>query len=96
MISTSRRSTCLQDRLGEYEGVVLIVSHDRDFLDRVVSAVIAPEGGGRWLEYAGGYTDMLAQRGEGSSRDALSRKAAPKAAGRTSAESRAGRPQNGA
>src|SRR6202035_2095453 len=69
----------LQDRLGEYEGVVLIVSHDRDFLDRVVSAVIAPAGGGRWLEYAGGYTDMLAQRGEGFSREAPSRKA-PKAA----------------
>ena len=70
----------LQDRLGEYEGVVLIVSHDRDFLDRVVSAVIAPAGGGRWLEYAGGYTDMLAQRGEGFSREASSRKAAPKPA----------------
>jgi ATP-binding cassette subfamily F protein uup len=70
----------LQDRLGEYEGVVLIVSHDRDFLDRVVSAVLAPAGGGRWLEYAGGYTDMLAQRGEGFSREAPSRKAAPKAA----------------
>ena len=70
----------LQDRLGGYEGVVLIVSHDRDFLDRVVSAVIAPVDGGRWLEYAGGYTDMLAQRGEGFSREAPSRKAAPKPA----------------
>ncbi|MFI4997869.1 MAG: ATP-binding cassette domain-containing protein, partial [Hyphomicrobiales bacterium] len=54
----------LQDRLGDYAGVVLLVSHDRDFLDRVVSAVIAPEGEGGWAEYAGGYTDMLAQRGE--------------------------------
>ncbi len=70
----------LQDRLGEYEGVVLIVSHDRDFLDRVVSAVIAPAGGGRWLEYAGGYTDMLAQRGEGFSPQGPARKAMPKAA----------------
>jgi ABC transport system ATP-binding/permease protein len=70
----------LQDRLGDYEGVVLIVSHDRDFLDRVVNAVIAPMGGGRWLEYAGGYTDMLAQRGEGFSHEAPSRKAAPKPA----------------
>jgi ATP-binding cassette subfamily F protein uup len=42
---------------------VLLVSHDRDFLDRVVTSVIAAEGGGRWVEYAGGYTDMLAQRG---------------------------------
>jgi len=55
----------LQDRLGDYAGVVLLVSHDRDFLDRVVTSVIAPEGEGRWAEYAGGYTDMLAQRGEG-------------------------------
>src|SRR5262249_40878860 len=38
-------------------------SHDRDFLDRVVNAVLAPEGDGRWTEYAGGYADMLAQRG---------------------------------
>ncbi len=39
------------------------ISHDRDFLDRVVNAVIVPEGDGRWIEYAGGYTDMLTQRG---------------------------------
>src|SRR5262249_18507148 len=53
----------LQDMLGDYDGTVLLVSHDRDFLDRVVNGVIAPEGGGRWVEYAGGYSDMLAQRG---------------------------------
>jgi ABC transport system ATP-binding/permease protein len=53
----------LQERLAEYPGTVLLVSHDRDFLDRVVTSVIAAEGGGRWVEYAGGYTDMLAQRG---------------------------------
>jgi ATP-binding cassette subfamily F protein uup len=53
----------LQERLAEYPGTVLLVSHDRDFLDRVVTSVIATEGGGRWIEYAGGYTDMLAQRG---------------------------------
>jgi ATP-binding cassette subfamily F protein uup len=41
---------------------VLLVSHDRDFLDRVVTSVIAAEGNGRWIEYAGGFTDMLAQR----------------------------------
>ncbi|MBW0003980.1 MAG: ATP-binding cassette domain-containing protein [Hyphomicrobiales bacterium] len=64
----------LQDRLGEYQGVVLLVSHDRDFLDRVVNAVIAPNSAGRWLEYAGGYTDMLAQRSEGFARAAPSRK----------------------
>ncbi|MDE2471586.1 MAG: ABC transporter ATP-binding protein, partial [Bradyrhizobium sp.] len=42
---------------------VILISHDRDFLDRVVTSVIVPEGNGRWIEYAGGYTDMLAQRG---------------------------------
>ncbi|MDB5401219.1 MAG: elongation factor 3, partial [Rhodopila sp.] len=41
----------------------LLVSHDRDFLDRVVTSVIATEGDGRWIEYAGGYSDMLSQRG---------------------------------
>ena len=53
----------LQEMLADYAGTVLLVSHDRDFLDRVVSTVIAPEGDGRWVEYAGGYSDMLAQRG---------------------------------
>ena len=53
----------LQERLAEYTGTVLLVSHDRDFLDRVVTSVIASEGDGQWIEYAGGYTDMLAQRG---------------------------------
>ena len=52
----------LQERLAEYPGTVLLVSHDRDFLDRVVTSVIATEGNGLWIEYAGGYTDMLAQR----------------------------------
>jgi ATP-binding cassette subfamily F protein uup len=52
----------LQERLAEYSGTVLLVSHDRDFLDRVVTSIIAAEGNGRWIEYAGGYTDMLAQR----------------------------------
>ncbi len=53
----------LEDMLGDYPGTVLLISHDRDFLDRLVSGVIAPEGNGRWIEYAGGYSDMLAQRG---------------------------------
>jgi len=56
----------LQERLAEYPGTVLLVSHDRDFLDRVVTSVIATEGGGQWLEYAGGYSDMLVQRGGAS------------------------------
>jgi ATP-binding cassette subfamily F protein uup len=60
----------LQERLAEYPGTVLLVSHDRDFLDRVVTAVIAAGRDGRWVEYAGGYSDMLAQRGPMATADA--------------------------
>jgi ABC transport system ATP-binding/permease protein len=60
----------LQDMLGDYEGTVILISHDRDFLDRVVTSVIAPDGDGRWIEYAGGYSDMLAQRGSDLAREA--------------------------
>ena len=58
----------LEEMLGDYDGTVILISHDRDFLDRVVTSVIAPEGDGRWIEYAGGYTDMLAQRGPAAAR----------------------------
>ena len=53
----------LEEMLGDYAGTVILISHDRDFLDRVVNVVLAPDGDGRWIEYAGGYSDMLAQRG---------------------------------
>jgi len=53
----------LQDLLGDYGGTVLLVSHDRDFIDRVASGVLLSEGEGRWTAYAGGWSDMLAQRG---------------------------------
>jgi ABC transport system ATP-binding/permease protein len=53
----------LQEMLDAYQGTVLLVSHDRDFLDRIVTSVLTAEGDGRWMEYAGGYSDMLAQRG---------------------------------
>ncbi len=55
----------LQEMLADYAGTVLLVSHDRDFLDRVVTSTLMAEGGGRWIEYAGGYSDMVSQRGEG-------------------------------
>ncbi|MEP0235884.1 ATP-binding cassette domain-containing protein [Roseibium sp.] len=55
----------LQELLADYPGTALIVSHDRDFLDRVATSTIISEGDGLWREYAGGYSDMLAQRGEG-------------------------------
>ena len=54
----------LQEMIADYQGTVIVVSHDRDFLDRVCTSVIVPEGEGRWVEYAGGYSDMLGQRGD--------------------------------
>src|SRR6478672_1427673 len=59
----------LEEMLGDYDGTVILISHDRDFLDRVVTSVIVPEGNGRWIEYAGGYSDMLSQRGSDLSRE---------------------------
>jgi ATP-binding cassette subfamily F protein uup len=61
----------LEEMLGDYEGTVILISHDRDFLDRVVTSVIAPDGNGRWIEYAGGYSDMLSQRGSDLSRETV-------------------------
>ncbi len=55
----------LQETISEYPGTVIVVSHDRDFLDRVATSLIVAEGDGKWQEYAGGYTDMVAQRGFG-------------------------------
>jgi ABC transport system ATP-binding/permease protein len=55
----------LQEMLSDYPGTLILVSHDRDFLDRVASSVLVSEGEGRWVEYAGGYSDMVRQRGAG-------------------------------
>jgi ATP-binding cassette subfamily F protein uup len=55
----------LQEMLTDFPGTVILVSHDRDFLDRVCTSVLVSEGNGRWVEYAGGYTDMVNQRGAG-------------------------------
>jgi ATP-binding cassette subfamily F protein uup len=55
----------LEEMIDDYPGTVLVVSHDRDFLDRVATSILMAEGDGRFIEYAGGYTDMLAQRGQG-------------------------------
>jgi ATP-binding cassette subfamily F protein uup len=55
----------LQEMLTDYPGTALIVSHDRDFIDRTATAVLMAEGDGRFTEYAGGYSDMLNQRGKG-------------------------------
>jgi ATP-binding cassette subfamily F protein uup len=55
----------LQELIADYEGTVILVSHDRDFLDRVATTTVAMEGDGRATVYAGGWTDHLAQRGAG-------------------------------
>lgn len=56
----------LQEIVAGFAGTVILVSHDRDFLDRTVTSTIAPANpeapDGRWIEYAGGYSDMMAQR----------------------------------
>ncbi|WP_138378763.1 ABC-F family ATP-binding cassette domain-containing protein [Luteithermobacter gelatinilyticus] len=52
----------LQEVLSDYDGTVLLVSHDRDFLDRTVTSTIVMEGNGQVTEYAGGYSDYLRQR----------------------------------
>jgi len=68
----------LQEMIADYPGTVLLVSHDRDFLDRTVSSVLVFEGGGRWVEYAGGYSDMVFQRGRGVEARPVDKAARPK------------------
>jgi ABC transport system ATP-binding/permease protein len=70
----------LQEVLDDYEGTLILVSHDRDFLDRLVTSVIAMEGGGRTLEVTGGYSDY--QRYKRSQAAAGARPAAEKSRGR--------------
>ncbi len=86
----------LQELLDDYDGTVLLVSHDRDFLDRVASVTVAMEGQGRAVVYAGGWSDYLAQRGlvsedTGEARrteapKARAARSAPKASGLTFTE----------
>jgi ATP-binding cassette subfamily F protein uup len=54
----------LQDLLGQYDGTVILVSHDRDFLDRVAITTVAMEGDGKATVYAGGWSDYIAQRNQ--------------------------------
>ena len=65
----------LQDLLADYEGTLLLVSHDRDFIDRIATSTIAMEGDGQAIEYAGGYSDYRAQRGTGDAPVSASRRA---------------------
>ena len=67
----------LQDILGEYDGTVLLVSHDRDFIDRVATATVALEGGGRATVYPGGWSDYAAQRPAAAAQPGPAAKPAP-------------------
>jgi ATP-binding cassette subfamily F protein uup len=80
----------LQELVAGFAGTVILVSHDRDFLDRTVTSIIAPDSGGRWIEYAGGYSDMLAQRGGTKLED---RKSAAKLASAAAQSKPAGAPK---
>jgi ATP-binding cassette subfamily F protein uup len=75
----------LEEMIQDYSGTVILVSHDRDFLDRTVSSVLVSEGEGRWLEYAGGYTDMVAQRGRGVQARVVEKESKPRSADRPAA-----------
>lgn len=56
----------LEQTLAVYPGTIILVSHDRRFLDNVVTEVLAPEGDGKWREYVGGYTEWFTQRQQGN------------------------------
>ena len=86
----------LEERLQDYRGTLLLVSHDRRFLDNVVTQTLAAEGNGVWREYAGGYSDYLQQRQPmpAAGANAAGQKPTPlaarnRAAGGTSVKSRA-------
>jgi len=69
----------LEELLQQYDGTVFLVSHDRSFLDNVVTSTIAYEGEGRWREYEGGVQDWLTQsrRAQALTRGAVSQAASP-------------------
>jgi ATP-binding cassette subfamily F protein uup len=83
----------LEELLDEYAGTVLLVSHDRFFLDNVVTSVIASEDEGRWREYVGGFTDWQLQSERAAQLAQAAAKPAPATASRDAApkESAAGR-----
>ncbi|MFO0010179.1 MAG: ATP-binding cassette domain-containing protein [Betaproteobacteria bacterium] len=69
----------LEDTLQGYTGTLLLVSHDRAFLDAIATQTLAPEGDGRWREYVGGSSDWLAQRPAAAPAPAAAAAAAPAA-----------------
>jgi ABC transport system ATP-binding/permease protein len=68
----------LEERLMDYSGTILLVSHDRAFLNGVVTSTLVFESGGKLTEYAGGYDDWLAQRPAAGGGDAAAARAAPR------------------
>jgi ATP-binding cassette subfamily F protein uup len=70
----------LEDTLQTYPGTLLLVSHDRAFLDNVITQTLVAEGNGKWQEYVGGYSDWLAQRSPRTSAANARSKAADKRA----------------
>ena len=74
----------LEQTLQDYPGTLLLVSHDRAFLDNVVTQSLVAEGDGRWREFVGGYSDWLSQRA------AMQAAAGTAAGGNTVSKSEAG------
>jgi ATP-binding cassette subfamily F protein uup len=81
----------LQEVIADYDGTILIVSHDRDFLDRTVTAVLAFEGDAKVTAHAGGYSDYLARRkaaeARRSDRDSNGKSGAQKSAKKSAGKS---------
>jgi ATP-binding cassette subfamily F protein uup len=73
----------LEERLGDYPGTLLLVSHDRDFLDSVVTSTLVLEGDGRIGEFVGGYSDWLRQRAAAASAATTTPSRAPEPAAKT-------------
>ncbi|HJV67517.1 ATP-binding cassette domain-containing protein [Ideonella sp.] len=76
----------LEELLQDYDGTVFLVSHDRRFVDNVVTSTVVAEGGGRWREYEGGIADWQAQAARSAAAEAAARPAAAPAPAAREAE----------
>ena len=80
----------LEDLLLSFGATAIVVTHDRWFLDRVASRILAATGGGRWLSYAGNYSDYLSQRAQEPPPDSVEEPAKPKASAQRPARRKSG------